>query len=225
MKVKRMGITEILRRIWLFSANKIKSSESFDKQPTQLIIKLNSSLRHIIVTQGCPRTLLESPKYPLFAYPTTDSNLTSLGFQLHCGTWEKNNEYSNCSSFLAQCDFFWQPALWVGCSTELRADTLNTSSMLRLLGQSWTKMSPCKLRLVRLARWRAAAAPLPRWKSRETAAAALARLSYDRGACRRRHSAVAAAAWPLLSSCLGPIWLSATRLSPVNFVKDPNASL
>ena len=33
MKVKRMGITEILRRIWLFSANKIKS-----KQPTQLII-------------------------------------------------------------------------------------------------------------------------------------------------------------------------------------------
>ena len=38
MKVKRMGITKILRRIWLFSANKIKSSESFSKQPTQLII-------------------------------------------------------------------------------------------------------------------------------------------------------------------------------------------
>ena len=44
MKVKRMGITEILGRIWLFSANKIKSSESFSKQPssthrrTQLII-------------------------------------------------------------------------------------------------------------------------------------------------------------------------------------------
>jgi hypothetical protein len=33
-----MGITENLRRIWLFSANKIKSSESFSKQPTQLII-------------------------------------------------------------------------------------------------------------------------------------------------------------------------------------------
>jgi hypothetical protein len=43
MKVKRMGITEILRRIWLFYANKIKSSESGSKQPTQLIIKLNSS--------------------------------------------------------------------------------------------------------------------------------------------------------------------------------------
>ena len=51
MKVKRMGITEILRRIWLFSENKVKSSESFSKQPTQLIIQLNSSLRHIIVTQ------------------------------------------------------------------------------------------------------------------------------------------------------------------------------
>jgi hypothetical protein len=43
-----MGITEILRRIWLFSANKIKSSESVNsKQPTQLIVELNSSLRHI----------------------------------------------------------------------------------------------------------------------------------------------------------------------------------
>jgi len=49
MKVKRMGITEILRRIWLFSANKIQSSESFSKQPTQNIVELNSSLRHIIV--------------------------------------------------------------------------------------------------------------------------------------------------------------------------------
>ena len=50
MKVKRMGIAEILRRIWLFFENKIKSSESGSKQQTQLIIQLNSSLRHIIVT-------------------------------------------------------------------------------------------------------------------------------------------------------------------------------
>ena len=49
MKVERMGITEILRRIWLFSENKI-SSESGSKQPTQLIVELNSSMRHIIVT-------------------------------------------------------------------------------------------------------------------------------------------------------------------------------
>ena len=41
IKVKRIGITEILRIIWLFSVNKIKSSESFSKQPTQLTIKLN----------------------------------------------------------------------------------------------------------------------------------------------------------------------------------------
>ena len=33
-----------------FSANKIKSSEYFSKQPTQLIFELNSSLWHIIVT-------------------------------------------------------------------------------------------------------------------------------------------------------------------------------
>ena len=50
MKVKRIGITEILRRSWLFSANKIQSSEPFSKQTIQLIVKLNSSLRHIIVT-------------------------------------------------------------------------------------------------------------------------------------------------------------------------------
>ena len=50
MKVRRMGITEILRRIWLFSANKIKSTESISKLPTQLIVQLNSSLWHIIVT-------------------------------------------------------------------------------------------------------------------------------------------------------------------------------
>ena len=57
MKVRRMGITEIL----LFSADKIKSSESGSKQPTQLIVGLNSSLQHIIVTlalsQVSPSTL------------------------------------------------------------------------------------------------------------------------------------------------------------------------
>ena len=51
MKVKRMGIIEILRRIWLFSGNKIKSCESFSKQPTQLIVELNSSLQQIIDSQ------------------------------------------------------------------------------------------------------------------------------------------------------------------------------
>ena len=50
MKVKRMGITEILRKIRLFSDNKIKSSESISKQPTQLIVELNSSLHQELGT-------------------------------------------------------------------------------------------------------------------------------------------------------------------------------
>ena len=44
--VKRMEITEILRRVWLFAAFKIKSSESFRKQPTQLIIAANDCHKH-----------------------------------------------------------------------------------------------------------------------------------------------------------------------------------
>ena len=50
MKVKRMGITEILRRIWLFYANKIKSSEFVSKKPTQLILELNLSLEQKLGT-------------------------------------------------------------------------------------------------------------------------------------------------------------------------------
>ena len=44
MKVKRMGITEILRRIWVFSANKMKSSESVSEHQIQLIIA--AEIRH-----------------------------------------------------------------------------------------------------------------------------------------------------------------------------------
>ena len=50
MKVKIMGMTEIFWRILLLSANKTKSFEAFSKQPTQLIVELNKSLRQIIVT-------------------------------------------------------------------------------------------------------------------------------------------------------------------------------
>ena len=49
MKVKRMGTTEILRRICLFSANKIQNSES--QTFNSNIIDLNSSLWHKIVTK------------------------------------------------------------------------------------------------------------------------------------------------------------------------------
>ena len=61
MTVKRKGITKNLRRIWLFSANKIKSPESFRKQPTQLIVELNSSLRHIIVTFHLSFKIFDEP--------------------------------------------------------------------------------------------------------------------------------------------------------------------
>ena len=47
MKVKTMGITEILGRIKLFSENKIKGSESFSKQPTQLIIAADNWLKKV----------------------------------------------------------------------------------------------------------------------------------------------------------------------------------
>ena len=40
-----------MRRICLYSANKIKSSESGSKQPILLIVELNSLLWHIIVTK------------------------------------------------------------------------------------------------------------------------------------------------------------------------------
>ena len=46
-KVKGMGITQILRRICLFSAHNIKSCESFSKQLTHLIVELNSSFWQI----------------------------------------------------------------------------------------------------------------------------------------------------------------------------------
>ena len=56
MKVKRTGIKEILRRVWLFSANKIKALNLLTNNQlnsrTQLIVKLNSSLQHITVTLG-----------------------------------------------------------------------------------------------------------------------------------------------------------------------------
>ena len=62
MKVKRMGITEILRRIWLFSANKIKAVNFLVNN------QLKSSLRHIIVTLG-------AIKYWMLTYQLLDDFL------------------------------------------------------------------------------------------------------------------------------------------------------
>ena len=47
MKVKGIGITEILRRIWLIREKALNLLNS--KQPIQLIVQLKSSFRHIIV--------------------------------------------------------------------------------------------------------------------------------------------------------------------------------
>ena len=57
MKVKRMGITKILRRIWLFSANNKKNSESFSKQPNQLIIVAHKFHNKINLSGGNLRFL------------------------------------------------------------------------------------------------------------------------------------------------------------------------
>jgi hypothetical protein len=49
MKVKKMRIIEILTRIWLFSANKKKTSESVSKESTQTRTQLIivAEIRHI----------------------------------------------------------------------------------------------------------------------------------------------------------------------------------
>ena len=73
MKVERMGIREILRRIWLFSANKIKDSESFSKQPTQLISELNSSLPQVIVTIDSEKLNQNSRKLAQWQLPVIGS--------------------------------------------------------------------------------------------------------------------------------------------------------
>ena len=103
---KRMGLAESLRRIWLFSANKIKSSDSGSKQPTQLIIELNSSLRHIIVTQNwshlLPVAILEE-----FVMPNSNQKFYkgkwwySFGFNFSC------RNYADYSGILEFEEFRW----------------------------------------------------------------------------------------------------------------------
>ena len=51
MKANRIGWKEILRRIWLISAKKIKPSESIPKQSSQVKLELNSSKLQIIVAE------------------------------------------------------------------------------------------------------------------------------------------------------------------------------
>ena len=53
MKAKRIGITEILRRIWLLSTNKTKISESFMKQSTQLNVAAHNCHKSHDENCGC----------------------------------------------------------------------------------------------------------------------------------------------------------------------------
>ena len=106
-----MGITEVLRIIWLFSANNIKSSESFSKQPTQLIIKLNSSFWHIIVTMFCADT----PSGPI----KSSYNATKISQQIG-----DNASFANAKTSFAQ--FF-------SCFRPLSIRTVSSYSLLSAL--------------------------------------------------------------------------------------------
>ena len=67
-----MGITEMLRRIWPFSANKIKkNSESYSKQPTQLFTVAHNCQKYVtkLISTAClnlPQTLVVVG--PLFGF-------------------------------------------------------------------------------------------------------------------------------------------------------------
>ena len=84
MKVKRMGITEILRRIWLFSANKTQSSGLFSKQLTQLIVQLNSSLRQIIdlPLKQSTGTILKNSYFLIFSVTDLIAELNEVFLKL-----------------------------------------------------------------------------------------------------------------------------------------------
>ena len=84
MKVKKIGIIEILRRIRLFSANNIKSSESGSKQPTQLIITAHYC--HIgILISGNPKCI------PFLNFSTTSKRYSSISL---CTLAELDSENS-----------------------------------------------------------------------------------------------------------------------------------
>ena len=78
-----MNVEIILRRIWLFSANKIKESESFSKQPTQFIGELNSSLPHIIVSINSEKLTQNSRKLTQWQLPVIGS-LVATKNKLEC---------------------------------------------------------------------------------------------------------------------------------------------
>ena len=75
MKVKRMGIKKVLEEFGYFLQIRQKA-QSFSNQPTQLIVKLNSLLRHIIVTRVTNVLSLTLKLWP-HILQSDDSNLMS----------------------------------------------------------------------------------------------------------------------------------------------------
>ena len=124
MKIKRMGKTEILRRIWLFSANKIKSSESFSKQPTQLIIVAHNChiwrqwIRSSHDTMEAPLTLQFMNLFSHFRSLCTVINHqgSKRGGKTTCTEGLKKSHYGStkqntdiglaCAGWLTLCRFF-----------------------------------------------------------------------------------------------------------------------
>ena len=73
-----MEITKILRRIWLFSANKIKSSEFFSKQPTQLIVAAHNCHIYLPLKSNG----FEDPKMTLNACILVKGNLLPVDLSI-----------------------------------------------------------------------------------------------------------------------------------------------
>ena len=95
-----MGITEILKNILLFTANKMKISESLSKQPTQLFIRL---LRQMIDSQGCCLTF-----YSQFIVIFWGSILCSVHFLEKAKNLNKfvRNMYLQINKVLNEVQFF-----------------------------------------------------------------------------------------------------------------------
>ena len=83
-----MGSRNFERRIWLFSANKIESSESGSKQPTQLIIAAHnchtysSQNQNFIRHKKYRKSNVSWPEIPMYIHIKRADSYLFLGFHL-----------------------------------------------------------------------------------------------------------------------------------------------
>ena len=112
MKVKRMKIKEILRRIWLLSANNIKPSESMCKQSIQVKLELNSALWQIIAA----KILIATPSHifghysSIIFFPPMSSmtQFTSLTFAQNYMLFHLNrkNPVKSVTFYVTRCIYY-----------------------------------------------------------------------------------------------------------------------